>query len=71
MAITQDKDMWRRMLWLIYAEEAKESYDKSVYPKGFLYMIKRKVSHHLEQCEKNEWRKKNDKSDFGIRANAL
>ena len=44
-----NKELFRRVLWLIYAEEAREEKE---YPQTFLYKIKQKVKKQLEVYEK-------------------
>lgn len=58
MTTKQEILLWRRMLWLVYAEEAAESYNKNLYPKTFLYRIKIKITKRLEECENQGLEKK-------------
>lgn len=58
MTTKQEILMWRRLLWLVYAEEAAEGYNKNLYPKTFLYKIKKKITNRLEECEKQGLGKK-------------
>jgi hypothetical protein len=42
----------------VYDKKAKESVNKNLYPKTFLYKIKKKITKRLEECEKKGFVKK-------------
>lgn len=48
-----DANMLKRLLWLIYAEEALEK-SVSLYNRAFLSRLKRKVKKQLERSKKND-----------------
>ncbi len=50
----EDIQFFRRILWLIYAEEALDSYGKGNYDRKYLHKLKKKVTKQLERSEKND-----------------